>query len=95
MFNNIEIFEIKRLIGGVNIIDIRDNYIFKIGSIPTSKNIPMNFLLTNPHEYLDKLTTYYVYCDHGIRSVQVCKKLSALGYKLINIIGGYQAYIKK
>ncbi|HPE14294.1 MAG TPA: rhodanese-like domain-containing protein [Bacilli bacterium] len=94
MFNNIEISELKKIIGRVNIIDIRDNYIFKMGNIPTSKNIPMNFITTNPGEYLNNSITYYIYCEQGIRSVQVCKKLSSLGYKVINIIGGYQLYIK-
>ena len=46
--------ELKRLIPGAKIIDIRDNYQFNLGSIPTSINIPMNFLLTNPDSYLTK-----------------------------------------
>ena len=45
MFNNIRASELKGLIGKVNIIDIRKNFMYNLGSIPTSRNIPKEFLL--------------------------------------------------
>ena len=44
MSKDITITELKVLIPKAKIIDIRDNYQFNLGSIPTSINIPMNFL---------------------------------------------------
>ena len=54
MLSSIPTSDIKGMIGRINIIDIRDNYLYKLGSIPTSKNIPANFLITNPDNYLNK-----------------------------------------
>ena len=44
----------------LNIIDIRDNYLYNMGCIPRARNIPMNFLLTNPDNYLNKDEEYYI-----------------------------------
>lgn len=92
MSSDISVLELRRLIPGVRIIDIRDNYQFNLGSIPTSINIPMNFLLTNPDIYLNKSDTYYLYCEYGSRSKGVCNKLSHQGYNVINILGGFSEY---
>ena len=39
---------IESIVGNnnINIIDIRDNYLYNMGCIPGSRNIPMNFLIT-------------------------------------------------
>ena len=85
--------EIKGLIGRINIIDIRDNYIYKIGNIPSSKNVPYGFLITNPEDYLDRDKTYYIYCSVGVNSTKACNILKRLGYKVVNVFGGYHEYI--
>lgn len=92
MSNSITITELRKLIPGAKIIDIRDNYQFNLGSIPTSINIPMNFLLTNPDSYLAKNNVYYIYCEYGSRSKTVCSKLNQMGYNVINILGGFSEY---
>lgn len=76
----------------IQIIDIRDNYQYQLGKIPTAKNIPMNFLLTVPENYLNKQDTYYLYCEFGSRSKRACQELNDMGYHTINILGGYQEY---
>ena len=60
--NDITVLQLKSLIPGVKIIDIRDNYQYNLGNIPTSKNVPVNFLLTNPNLYLNMQDRYYIYC---------------------------------
>lgn len=95
MYESIDTNELKALIGSVNIIDIRDNYLYRIGSVPTSKNIPVNFLIMNPGFYLNKDETYYIYCSYGSQSTKVCSKLVNQGFKVINIIGGYNDYVSK
>lgn len=92
MSNEITTTELKELIPNVRIIDIRDNYQFNLGSIPTSINIPMNFLLTNPDSYLTKNDTYYIYCEYGSRSKTVCNELSKKGYNVISVLGGFSEY---
>ena len=95
MYSNITTSDLKSLIGQINIIDIRDNYLFRLGNIPTAKNIPNNFLLTNPDNYLEKEETYYIYCAQGITSTKSCTALSNKGYKVINVLGGYNDYINR
>ncbi len=92
MSMDITISELKSLIPKAKIIDIRDNYQFNLGSIPTSINIPMNFLITNPNIYLNKNDTYYLYCEHGSNSKTACNYLTKLGYKVINVLGGFSEY---
>ena len=93
MYKNIGTNELKGMIGRINIIDIRKNYLFNMGSIPSSVNIPSSFLLIDPEKYLDKNKEYYIYCTSGMESPKVCSELSSKGYKVINVLGGYHDYI--
>ena len=90
--NDITVFQLKTLIPKVKIIDIRDNYQYNLGNIPTSKNVPKNFLLTNPNLYLNFEDTYYIYCEFGDTSSKVCNTLRKKGYKTVNVLGGYNEY---
>ena len=95
MYKSIGTSELKKIIDKANIIDIRDNYLYRLGNIPGSKNIPINFLIFNPENYLKKEETYYIYCTQGIQSSKVCSKLTTLGYNVVNVLGGYNNYISK
>ena len=85
---------IESIVGNnnINIIDIRDNYLYNMGCIPGSRNIPMNFLITNPDNYLNKEEEYYIYCIRGINSKRTCEILTRLGYNVVNLIGGFERY---
>ena len=91
--SSISINELKQLIPSVNIIDIRDSYQFNLGKINTARNIPMNFLLSNPSNYLNKNERYYLYCQSGSRSEKACIMLTNKGYNVVNVLGGYNEYI--
>ena len=92
MYSSIDAKELKGLIGRVNIIDIRENYLHNIGSIPTSVNIPSSNLYRN-QDYLKMNETYYIYCSYGFSSAKMCHYLSGLGYKVVNVIGGYNSFL--
>lgn len=89
---NINIEDIVYKLDELNIIDIRDGYLYNLGNIPNSKNIPINFLLMNPENYLNKNEEYYIYCNYGVNSKKVCNSLLEKGYNVININGGYNSY---
>ena len=89
MLKNININELKNLIGSINIIDIRMKDDYDIGHIKTSINIPNSQLLCNYGRYLDKSKKHYIYCQCGKTSIKTCIYLNKLGYDVINIIGGY------
>ena len=77
-----------------NIIDIRNNYYYNIGHIKGAINIPYYDLLTNYRYYLNKYTTYYLYCDEGEQSIEIANRLNSFGYNTISISGGYIEYQK-
>ena len=89
---NVSANELDNLIGKADIIDIREPYEYKTGSIKTAKNIPMGNLITNPNQYLNKEKTYYIMCQSGARSSRTCKFLLKQGYDVINVTGGISSY---
>ena len=93
MYNNIKASDLKGLIGKINIIDIRKSFLYNLGSIPSSKNIPSTYLLANPENYLDKNCIYYIYCASGLQSPKVCLELYNKGYNVVNVLGGYNDYL--
>lgn len=94
MYREIDSYELIELIKKENIhlIDIRDSYIYSSGTIGNAKNIPLNYLLTNPDDYLEKNKTYYFFCNYGSNSKRLCNFLSRRGYDVVNIVDGYQGY---
>lgn len=95
MYKSVSAKELKGLIGRVNIIDIRANYLYRLSSIPSSKNIPVNYVLMDPDKYFNKDEEYYIYCSFGMQSAKACYELSKKGFKVINVLGGYNDYLSK
>lgn len=93
MLKNINVSDLKRRLYEINIIDIRSIEKYNFSHIASSINIPSEILMANPNKYFDKTKEYYIYCQHGKTSLKVCMSLNKLGYKVVNIIGGYEAWI--
>jgi rhodanese-related sulfurtransferase len=81
------------LIGSIELIDIREPYEYKSGSIKTAKNIPMGNLLGQPDRFLNKDKTYYIMCQSGARSSRTCSILTKQGFDVINVSGGMGSYV--
>jgi rhodanese-related sulfurtransferase len=77
------------------IIDIRAKYKYLINHIPNSINIVENELLINPNRYLNYDKEYVIYCDYGNRSKKVVNYLNSKGYKVYNLVGGFNSYLNK
>lgn len=75
------------------LIDIRDKESYLQGHVPGSKNIISSDLLYHASSYLNYNDTYYLYCDVGYISDDLCKKLRMQGYHVYSIVGGYQNYL--
>ena len=90
--NSISVYEFKKL-KNINIIDIRSIEKFNSNHIAGSINIPANILILNPDKYLAKMDKYYIYCQKGIQSKKICLILQSKGYNVINLEGGYEAWI--
>lgn len=85
--------DLDGLLGKINLIDIREPYEFKGGSLKGAKNIPMGTLLNNPNKYLKKEKTYHIMCLSGARSRSTCKVLTQQGFEVINVSGGIGSYV--
>ncbi|NFS12860.1 rhodanese-like domain-containing protein [Clostridium botulinum] len=89
----INVNDIDDLIGKVELIDIREDYEYKNGSIKSAENIPRGILLNEPNKYLNKDKEYYIMCQSGGRSARTCSRLRKQGYDVINVSGGVGSYI--
>lgn len=89
---SVNVNDLDSLIGQIELIDIREPYEFKGGSIKTARNIPMGTILNAPEKYLIKDKTYYIMCQSGGRSSSATKALAKLGYNVINVSGGMGSY---
>lgn len=90
--DSIQVNEMAHLIGKVNLIDIREPYEYKSGHLPSAKNIPMNRILSEANEYLDRSQEYYIICHSGARSLRASWALKEMGYNVINVAGGTGSY---
>ena len=93
MIYSISIKELLKKGNDAYIIDIRSNQSYNNNHIPDAKNIPSQTLISNPNKYLERDKTYYLYCQKGTTSIRVCSLLNNLGYKTVNVNGGYEAWI--
>ena len=86
-FMKITVDELLQKLGSIHLIDIRDKESYLEGHIPGAKNIVSSELIYHPNRYLDFDKEYYLYCDVGYISEDVCMRLRMKGYRAISIIG--------
>lgn len=77
----------------VNIIDIRSHEKYQAGHVDGAISIEYFELIRHPEKYLSLNEVYYLYCDSGVKSSYLANRLRSLGYKTVNILGGYQNYL--
>lgn len=92
MIDSISVYELKKL-RNINIIDIRSIERYNNKHIEGALNIPLEKLLMHFNKYLDKNKKYYIYCQMGIQSKKLCRILQNNGYNVVNIEGGYEAWV--
>ncbi len=73
------------------IVDVRKKERFSSGHIPMAINLPLERIETG-QVTLPKNRTLIVYCDTGGASSKAAYKLSEMGYKVINCVGGLKNY---
>ncbi|MFZ7133520.1 MAG: rhodanese-like domain-containing protein [Eubacteriales bacterium] len=89
-FTSINVNSLEK--GKTTLIDIREPNEYTRGSVPGAKNIPMLQLLSTPKKHLNESKQYHIICQTGGRSLRACKVLSSLGYNVVNVSGGTNAY---
>lgn len=92
MFESISVTDLKQL-NNPNLIDIRSIEKYNNKHIMNAVNIPLEQLLIKPEKYLNKERKYYIYCQKGVQSRKLCQILINSGYNVVNVSGGYEAWI--
>ena len=92
MVDSISVYKLKKL-NNINIIDIRSIEKYNNRHIDGAINIPLEKMLINFNKYLTKSKRYYIYCQMGVQSRKLCQILKNNGYDVVNVEGGYEAYI--
>ena len=63
-----------------------------MGHMKGAISIPYYNLLNNYSHYLNKYSTYYLYCDMGEQSASIANRLNNFGYHVLSVDGGYLEY---
>ena len=76
------------------IVDVRTPEEYQEGHLEGAININwFDADFQNQVESLDRKKTLYVYCKKGGRSAEAAKVMDSLGLEVIDLIGGYDAYL--
>ena len=92
MIESVSVSDLKRLTN-VEIIDVRSTEKYNNNHILNAHNIPFDKLLVYPDKYLNRNQKYYLYCQKGLKTKQLCKILNDKGFHTVHVIGGYEAWI--
>lgn len=92
--NNISTEEVFNLIDStdVAIIDVREEYEYKVSHIKNSYNIPLNNLDSIDDYGLSKDMKIIVYCQSGRRSEMALEKLTDMGYTNVYDMSGIDSW---
>ena len=66
-----------------------------MGHIPNSINVSKDLLELVPEKYLDKKSSYILYCELGHHSLKLSNELNKLGYHTTSLKGGYSKWVKE
>ncbi len=93
MISSISISDLLNIGDPIHIIDIRSVQSYNNNHMEGAINVPYEKLIAKPGQYLNPNIRYYIYCQKGLTSNKVCQILTRMGYKVTNIIGGYEEWI--
>lgn len=74
------------------IVDLRSEREYCLGHIPGAVNIPYEEF---DMEGLSGGRRYVFYCEHGVRSLEVCKKLYERGIYAVAVVTPYKECARK
>lgn len=87
--------EVKEILdnkNGTRLIDVREEWEYKIANIEAAELMPLSNFMSHISE-LNKDDKLIFYCHTGVRSANICNYLAAQGFKnLINLKGGIEAW---
>ena len=93
---SVEAFADSISVQGVQLVDVRTPDEYNAGNIPGSVNIDVmtGRFADEAAAVLDKERTVAVYCRSGNRSKNAAKMLSMMGYNVLELDKGYNAWVE-
>jgi len=89
----ITVAELKSLVGTVSLVDVREPEEYTVAHVPGAYLIPLATVPVRMNE-LDKSQTQYLICKVGGRSARAGEFLEAQGFRVVNVVGGTDAWIE-
>ena len=94
MANEVSINELEQAIAsGEKVVDVREDWEFTDGHVPTAKHIALNSVPENLNEFSKDSTTWII-CQSGGRSMTAANYLEGQGYNVVSVAGGTGAWIQ-
>tara|TARA_B110000858_G_scaffold41309_1_gene47099 strand:- start:3241 stop:3558 length:318 start_codon:yes stop_codon:yes gene_type:complete len=94
MANEVSINELEQAIAaGDKVVDVREDWEFTDGHVPTAKHIALNTVPENLNEFSKDSTTWII-CQSGGRSMTAANYLEGQGYNVVSVAGGTGAWIQ-
>ena len=94
MANEVSINELEQAIAaGDKVVDVREDWEFTDGHVPTAKHIALNSVPENLNEFSKDSTTWII-CQSGGRSMTAANYLEGQGYNVVSVAGGTGAWIQ-
>ena len=94
MANEVSINELEQAIAsGDKVVDVREDWEFTDGHVPTAKHIALSDIPENLTEFSKDSKTWII-CQSGGRSMTAAKYLEAQGYNVVSVAGGTGAWIQ-
>lgn len=95
MYRDLGPAEVKNILdnkNGARLIDVREEYEYKIAHIENSELMPLSNFMKHIED-LNEDEELIIYCHTGVRSTNVCMFLAGKGFRnLINLKGGIEAW---
>ena len=96
-FTRLSPTEVRRMMdnGGVQVIDVREDWEYQNGHIPGAQHIPVNSVSARRNELSSYRDIIFI-CSVGQRSALACEMAAAAGLtRLYNVEGGTEAWVKE
>lgn len=89
----ISVIQVKQAMnnGHYDLIDVREQFEFSRGLLPGAKKFPMSGIMVTVKR-LAKDRPLIIYCEHGVRSLDVTYWLREQGYRAWSMTGGFSEW---
>ncbi|MEY3971703.1 MAG: hypothetical protein RLY84_96 [Actinomycetota bacterium] len=94
MAREVSIDELEAAVSaGHPVLDVREDWEYDAGHVPTAKHIPLNTIPDRLNE-ISKTEQVWIICQAGGRSMTAANYLESQGYNVVSVAGGTGAWIQ-